>query len=122
MSSLPFWCLGAKGGESVGFAGLVSSLVSLCFRSVEPSLLWFVGLWLCSCETRRLSYGVRHMHLSLSYCLLCLVVHELYDILCPLLYAHIHCLASMLSVIYIVARITLSIKYRGSVDPSMCAV
>ena len=32
-----FWCIDTKGGESVGFASLVSSLVSLCFRFVEPS-------------------------------------------------------------------------------------
>ena len=42
VSSLPFWCLDAKGGESVGFA----SLVSLCFCFIEPSLLWF-GLLVC---------------------------------------------------------------------------
>ena len=43
-------------------------------------------------------------------------------VLCPLLYAHIYYLASLLSVSYIVARFASSIKCRGSVDPSMCAM
>ena len=37
-------------------------------------------------------------------------------------YAHIYYLAYLLSVSCIGARYALSIKYRGSVDPSMCAV
>ena len=43
-----------------------------------------------------------------------------YAILCPLLYALIYYLASLLSVSYVVARYALSIKYRGSVYPSVC--
>ena len=38
------------------------------------------------------------------------------------LLSYIHHLAYLLSVSYIVARDALSIKYRGSVDPSMCVV
>ena len=99
-------------------------VVSLCFRFVGPSLvlLWLVGLRLCLCVSRSLSYGVRHVHSSLSYCLLCLVVCELMLSCALFLYAHIQYLASMPSVIYIVARDAFSIKYRGSVDPSMYAM
>ena len=37
-------------------------------------------------------------------------------------YAHNYYLASLLSVSFVVARYAVSIKYRGSVDPSMCDV
>ena len=65
-----------------------------------------------------LSYGVRHMHSSISYCLSYLVAREL------MIYRAIYVMLFLLSclVLAFVARYALSIKYRGSVDPSMCAV
>ena len=42
--------------------------------------------------------------------------------MCPYLHAHMLCLASMLIVTYLVARSASSIKYRGSVDPSVFAL
>ena len=71
MSSLPFWRLDAKGGESVGFA-CVSCVSSFALLSVvELACFGLVVLVRLS-----LSYGVRHMHSSVFYCLSCLVALE----------------------------------------------
>ena len=84
----------------------------VCFArvcSVEPCLLWFSLL-----VRLGLSYGVRHMHSIVPYYLIELMLY------CAIYVMLIFTI--LFSVSLIVARYALSIKYRGSVDPSMCVV
>ena len=76
----------------------------VCF--IEPCLLWFSLL-----VRHGLSYGVRHMHSIVPYYLIELMLYcAIYAMLI---------FTILFSVSLIVARYALSIKYRGSADPSI---
>ena len=86
MSSLPFWRLGAKGGESVGFAAsyVVFGPVELrlfrllWFVLVRPSIIW--------CKTYALYRTVVSLFylvlITLCSCLSCLALALLQDLPC----------------------------------------
>ena len=84
----------------------------VCFArvcSVEPCLLWFSLLIRLG-----LSYGVRHMHSIVPYYLIELMLYHA---------IHVILISTILfSVSLIVARYASSLKYRGSVDPSIRVV
>ena len=81
----------------------------LCFLSIELVCFGLVVLVRLS-----LSYGVRHMHSIVPYYLIELMLYRAIYVM--LIFT------ILFSVSPIVARYALSIKYRGSVDPSMCAM
>ena len=111
----PFGVSMPKGERVQGFASASVSL-PLCFRYVIPCVLLgtCVCLVLCSVRLQFASYGVRHMLPYHYYIFIFVSSHlislELYASLC-----YISC--------YLVSRLGCwSLKYRGSVDPSMCVV
>ena len=96
--------------ERVGVACRVLCVSSFALLSVvELACFGLVVL-----VRQSLSYGVRHMHSIVPYYLIELMLsYAIYIMLiCTIL----------LSVSLFVARYALSIKYRRSVDPSMCVV
>ena len=107
MSSLPFWRLDAKGGESVG---IFESCVVVRVWCVLLSHLNLVSVAL-GCFT---SYGVRHMHSIVPYYLIEIMLY------CAIYVMLIFTILFSVSLIF--ARYALSLKYRGSGDPSIRAV
>ena len=72
MPSLPFWCLDAKGVESVGFACRVSCVSSFALLS----LVELICFGLVVLVRLSLSYGVRHMHSIVPYYLTELMLYR----------------------------------------------